>query len=144
MSRFKLWIASLFGISILAVVSGAGLGVASAEDIQGNLCKGAELSLTTGGSCNPSQCKSNSGGGNTVSCEKKVNSLITTIINVFSVVVGIVAVIMIVYGGFRYITSGGDSNNTAAAKNTILYAIVGLVIVALAQFIVRFILSKVT
>ncbi len=76
--------------------------------------------------------------------QSKVNNLVTQIINIFSVVVGIVAVLMIVYGGFRYITSGGDSTNVTNAKNTILYAIIGLVIVALAQFIVKFILSKAT
>jgi hypothetical protein len=74
----------------------------------------------------------------------QVNSLISTVINIFSLVVGVVAVIMIIVGGFRYITSGGDSNNVSAAKNTILYAIIGLVIVALAQFIVRFVLERVT
>jgi hypothetical protein len=73
----------------------------------------------------------------------KVNKTITLIINIFSIVVGIVAVIMIVLGGLKYITSGGDSNNVTSAKNTILYAVVGLVVVALAQFIVRFVLGKV-
>ncbi len=144
MSRLKFWIASLFGVSVFALAAGASVGVVSAEDIRGNLCNGAELSLSSDKGCDnvDKQCSS---GGEKVNCqEKKANSLITQIINIFSVIVGIVAVIMIVYGGFRYITSGGDSNNTAAAKNTILYAIVGLVIVALAQFIVRFILSKVT
>jgi hypothetical protein len=51
---------------------------------------------------------------------------------------------MIIYGGFRYITSGGDSNGVTAAKNTILYAIIGLIIVALAQIIVNFVLNKTT
>jgi hypothetical protein len=73
-----------------------------------------------------------------------VNSIIKTVINVFSFVVGVVAVIMIIVGGFRYITSGGDSGNISSAKNTIIYAIIGLVVVALAQFIVQFVLNKVT
>jgi hypothetical protein len=51
---------------------------------------------------------------------------------------------MIIWGGLKYITSGGDSGNVTGAKNTILYAIIGLIIVALAQFIVRFVLSKTT
>jgi hypothetical protein len=51
---------------------------------------------------------------------------------------------MIILGGFKYITSGGDTGNVTGAKNTILYAIVGLVIVALAQIIVRFVLDKTT
>jgi hypothetical protein len=48
---------------------------------------------------------------------------------------------MIIYGGFKYITSGGDSGNVSGAKNTLVYAIVGLIIVALAQFIVHYVLS---
>jgi hypothetical protein len=51
---------------------------------------------------------------------------------------------MIIWGGFKYITSGGDSNNVSGAKNTIIYAIIGLVIVALAQLIVHFVISQST
>jgi hypothetical protein len=74
----------------------------------------------------------------------KVNDLIKEIVNILSIVVGIVAVVMIIIGGFRYITSGGASEKVTGAKNTILYALIGLVIVALAQVIVRFVLSKTT
>ena len=66
------------------------------------------------------------------------------IINIFSIVVGSVSVIMIIIGGFRYIISGGDSTGVSGAKNTILYAIVGLVIVLFAQVIVRFVLTNTT
>lgn len=72
------------------------------------------------------------------------NRIITLIINIFSLVVGVIAVIMIILGGLKYITSGGDSGNIQSAKNTILYAVIGLVVVALAQFVVRFVLQKVT
>ncbi len=75
--------------------------------------------------------------------ETSVNEIITTVINIFSLVVGVVSVIMIIIGGLKYITSGGDSGNVSGAKNTILYAIIGLVIVALAQVIVRFVLNRV-
>lgn len=76
------------------------------------------------------------------SANDRFNALISNVINIFSLVVGVVAIIMIIIGGFRYITSGGDSGNVTGAKNTILYAIIGLVIVALAQFIVRFVIGK--
>jgi TRAP-type C4-dicarboxylate transport system permease small subunit len=69
-------------------------------------------------------------------------NLLKKIINILSVVIGVIAVIMIIIGGFRYITSGGKQESVTAAKNTILYAIIGLVIVALAQIIVRFVLSN--
>lgn len=71
-----------------------------------------------------------------------LNDIITKIVNILSVIVGVVAVIMIVVGGFRYITSGGSSEKVTGAKNTILYALIGLIIVALAQVIVRFVLQK--
>jgi len=73
-----------------------------------------------------------------------VNNTITSVINIFSVFVGIIAVIMIIVGGYRYITSGGDSTKVTSAKNTLLYAIIGLVIVALAQVIAQFVLNKAT
>ncbi len=96
------------------------------------------------------QACSGANGGGVVSgqegCdETDANSLpriVAFIINVFSWIIGAVSVIMIIYGGFRYITSGGESNGVTAAKNTILYAIIGLVIVALAQIIVNFVLNK--
>jgi len=94
-----------------------------------DICKGVAL---TGGSCDPAAAKGPS-----------VQGIIELTINILSIVVGVIAVIMIIIGGLRYITSGGDSNNITGAKNTILYAIIGLVVVALAQGIVRFVLSRV-
>jgi ABC-type Fe3+ transport system permease subunit len=75
--------------------------------------------------------------------ESDLQRIIELVVNIFSVIIGIVAVIMIMYGGFKYITSGGDSSQTASAKNTVIYAIIGLVIVALAQFLVHFVLANV-
>ncbi|MCA1807365.1 MAG: pilin [Actinobacteria bacterium] len=76
--------------------------------------------------------------------EDQVQGIITTTINIFSLVVGVISVIMIIIGGLKYITSGGDSGNVTGAKNTILYAVIGLVVVALAQVIVRFVLNTTT
>lgn len=90
-------------------------------------------------------CQGVTGGGacNETEANNSVNNIITTVINIFSWIVGIVAVIMIIVGGLKYITSTGDSNSVNGAKNTILYAIIGLVIVASAQIIVKFVLKKV-
>jgi hypothetical protein len=94
------------------------------------------------------QCGANQAAGEacttTPSTDQGLNNTIRNIINVLSAIVGVVAVIMIIVGGFRYITSGGDSAQIASAKNTLLYALIGLVIAALAQVIVRFVLTKVT
>ena len=72
----------------------------------------------------------------------QVNDAVRLGLNLFSAVVGIIAVVMIIIGGVKYITSGGDSGNVTSAKNTILYAVIGLVVVALAQIIVRFVLAR--
>ena len=76
--------------------------------------------------------------------ENKVINIIKTVINVLSLIVGAVCIIMIVFGGFKYMTSGGESSGVSGAKNTILYAVVGLVVVLLAQAIVRFVFSRTT
>lgn len=73
---------------------------------------------------------------------QRVDAIIELVINIFSLIVGVVSVIMIIIGGLKYITSGGDSGNITGAKNTILYAIIGLVVVALAQVVVKFVLEK--
>lgn len=71
-------------------------------------------------------------------------SVLRTVINTFSIVVGAVSVIMIIIGGFRYIISAGDSSATKSAKDTILYAVIGLAVVLFAQVIVRFVISNAT
>ena len=56
-------------------------------------------------------------------------------------VVAIISVIMLIYGGIRYIISGGDSKKVTDAKNTVLYAIIGLIICLLAYAIVKFVIN---
>lgn len=107
----------------------------ASPDITNSLCAGVNLKLD-------SNCTT--GGISDQEAQDRIDRIIKTIINLFSLVVGVVSVIMIIVGGLKYITSGGDSSSVTGAKNTILYAIIGLVIVALSQVIVRFILSRVT
>lgn len=94
--------------------------------------------------CLKSGAKTTDPDASTEPASDRVERIIRTVINIFSLVVGVVSVIMIIIGGLKYITSAGDSGNVSGAKNTILYAIIGLVIVALAQVIVRFVLERTT
>ena len=71
------------------------------------------------------------------------NGVFGRITNVILLIVGIVSVVMLIYGGLRYILSGGDSKKVTDAKNTILYAIIGLIISLLAYAIVNFVLTSV-
>lgn len=132
-SKIKKRLATLVAVLALATPVMIPVAVHAQADspITSGVCSGVNLSFSN-----------NSGGCDTGDSSDKLNGLITQIINIFSIVVGVVAVIMIIVGGFKYITSGGDSSNVSAAKNTIIYAIIGLVVVALAQFIVKFVLEK--
>jgi hypothetical protein len=67
--------------------------------------------------------------------------IFTTVVNVLLFIIGAIAVIMLIWGGIRYTTSGGTSANVTAAKNTIMYAIIGLVVAFLAFAIVNWVLT---
>jgi hypothetical protein len=68
--------------------------------------------------------------------------IFTTISNVMLFLVGAISVIMVVIGGLRYVISGGNTTSVGAAKNTILYAIVGLIISVLAYAIINFVIGS--
>lgn len=119
--------ASVFG----GVLTGA---TVSAQTPKQAACEG--VAITGGGNCGDVDAE----GGN--AAESTVNKTVQLVINVFSFIVGVASVIMIIVGGFKYITSSGDSSSVNSAKNTILYAVIGLVIVAMAQVIVRFVLEQ--
>lgn len=70
-----------------------------------------------------------------------LNVTIKNVINVLLYIIGIAAVIMIVIGGLRYVLSGGDSGSTKGAKDTILYAVVGLIVAIVAYAIVNFVIT---
>lgn len=66
-------------------------------------------------------------------------SIFNTITNTLLFLVGVISVIMLIIGGIRYVISGGDQNAVTAAKNTILYAIIGIVVAFLAFAAVKFV-----
>jgi hypothetical protein len=71
-----------------------------------------------------------------------VQNAISQAVQILSLVVGIAAIIVIVLSGFKYITSGGDSAKVGNAKNTLIYALVGVAVAALAQLLVHFVLFQ--
>ena len=72
-----------------------------------------------------------------------LSSKVGIVINAIFGVVGLVAVIIIILGGISYLTSQGDANKVKKGKDTILYGIIGLVIVLLAYAIVNFVLEAI-
>lgn len=66
---------------------------------------------------------------------------IKIVVNMMLYLLGAIAVVMIVVGGIRYTTSNGDSSAITSAKNTILYAVVGLVVAIMAYALVNFVVD---
>ena len=70
------------------------------------------------------------------------DAVFKVIVNVLLFIIGAVAVIMLIIGGIRYVVSGGDQAQVTGAKNTILYAIIGIVVAVLAYAVVNFVLTS--
>lgn len=79
----------------------------------------------------------NPGGGTPTD----IGKIIKDITNLLLFILGAVSVIMVVIGGFKYVVSNGDSSQTKSAKDTILYAVIGLIVALLAYAIVNFVLG---
>lgn len=93
------------------------------------------------------QCGTDNAAGVPGTKQSPGKSLTNTIVhgvNLISLAVGIAAVVMVMVGGVRFVISGGKEDSIKAAKSTVAYALIGLVVVALAQVIVRFVLHKTT
>ena len=132
LKRIALGIVMSLGLATPALVPAVAHAQTDNTINDGGLQCGAELKFRT------EDCENDQNAG------EQVDNILETAINIISIIVGIAAVIMIIIGGFRYITSNGDSGSVSGAKNTILYAIIGLVVVALAQIVVRFVVGELT
>ena len=74
--------------------------------------------------------------------DEEAGSLVKTVVNTLLYVLGVIAVIMIIVGGIRYATSGGDASGIKGGKDTVLYAVIGLVVAILAYSIVNFVIGR--
>ena len=119
-------VVGVLGMSILGIQSKVSAASDSAQTAVDAVCAGIGSATGSG-----SDCKDPNGSAS-------VSSTVKSLINLLSLIVGVAAVIIIIIGGLQYVMSGGDSGKVGNSKNTILYAVIGLVVVALAQIIVRF------
>lgn len=127
MKKIAVLLAGAASIFVVGSVPVGGSIVYAASGTATEICNGIDA---TGGSTCGDQGKS-------------VNNAVSVLINILSAVVGLVAVIMIIIAGVRFVTSGGDPAQVKGAKSALLYAIIGIAIVALAQVIVHTIISDV-
>lgn len=116
-----------------AVIAGASLSLqrtAFAVDPLGEICNGNTQSET---------CQSQGTATNPLT---GTNGTLYKVSTVIAAITGVIAVIVIIVSGVRYMTSGGDTQKVASAKSTLIGAIIGLVIIALAQTIITFVVRK--
>ena len=123
---------ALMGLSLLIATAGPAIPANAAlfEGSVNQACQGTQLEESDSSSCDGTRT------------DNRVADILRLVLNIFSWVTGVIAIIMIIIGGLKYITSGGDSAGVNSAKNTLLYAVIGLVIVAMAQILVRFVVKK--
>lgn len=116
----------------LLLVPALALGLSFAVPSVANAaCDPATLSLTGGANC--------AQGNNTPGSLFGDQGIFKTIVNIMLFLVGAIAVIMLIFGGVRYVTSAGAQDQITAAKNTIMYAIIGIIVAVLAFAIVNFV-----
>lgn len=116
-------------LTLSALVIGVGtLGV---------LAFGGDTALASAADSIRSGVSSVGGNDNSGSLEEGIKS----IVNLLLFLLGAIAVIMIIIGGIRYATSNGDAGSTKSAKDTILYAVIGLIVAILAYAIVNFVIG---
>jgi hypothetical protein len=127
--RFKVYIAAL--LCAVCMFAPSLPAAAAAVDVFHDAC-------TTAGASKSSACSNN--GSNPLTGKTGLLSKITSII---SYLAGISAVLLIIISGFMYVTANGDSSKLNTARTTIIYAVVGLIIVLLAQTIIIFVINKV-
>lgn len=119
-------------VAILSLMLMFGLVGVAALPAQAALCSGPKDCLNKG----VDKVDSGKTGAN------DLTDLIKNVVNILLFIVGVAAVVMIIIGGLRYVTSNGEQAQVTAAKNTILYSVIGLVVAALAYAIVNFVVDK--
>lgn len=134
MKKLKFIILSL--ITLLSFNSAGLLAVSTASAIpRSNLVAIDTTDACSGLSQLDSSTSCGSGGSG-------VNKLLSTVVTIISYIAGVIAIIMIIISGLRYITSSGESSKVGAAKNSLIYALIGIAIVVLAQFLIHFVINS--
>lgn len=134
MKRILLSIALLFVGAFSINFLTPAFASAAASTAQGDICAGVNGKQVTA-------------ADGTISCSTgglTLDKVIKAVLDILSWIIGVVAVVMVIISGFKYVTSGGDSNAVSSAKNTLIYALIGIAIVSLAQFLVHFVLNNIT
>ena len=131
-----LYFIGTFLIAAFFITPSFGIAKTPSVDVLDEVCKNAKRENPK---AVPAACKDKNPGSNPIYGQK---GILTSIINMVSILIGIAAVIMIIVGGLKFITSGSNPQDVTSAREMIIYAAIGLIVAASAQLLVRFILSK--
>ncbi len=71
------------------------------------------------------------------------DGIITAAVQILTIAVGIISVVVIILAGIRFITASGDPQSATVARNAIIYAIIGIVVVLISQALITFVLSRI-
>lgn len=125
-------------LAALAFAGILSLGVITAPAFANNACDNI---------CNPgcqvADSVKEANGCNNTTTEETLPKVVIKILNAIIGVSGLVAVVFIILGGIQYMTSTGDAGKVKKAKDTILYAVIGLVACVLAFAIVNFVITEI-
>lgn len=129
MNKIKIFLSSAFLVVSFAVTGAAVVALpAAAQTPEQSACEGS------GGAWANGACTQ--GGRTLTGTIKRVGNIIVFL-------TGAISVLMIIIGGLRYALSGGDQGTISTAKNTILYAVIGLIVSVAAYAVVNFVLTNV-
>lgn len=136
MNKLLVALAALItGLFVIAPITGA-FDILPGDSV----CQ--EAQTNSGAKSQPSAVCQDKNNGSSYAVSGK-GSLILTVTRLIAIAAGIAAVIMIIVSGFQFIFSGGESEKAASARKTLLYAVVGLVIIVFAEVIIEFVVSHV-
>jgi cytochrome bd-type quinol oxidase subunit 2 len=146
MAKVTKYFLSLMFIPLLVVIFSGGYKV-SAFSLFDRSCNGNKvqggINAEPGKDVTSPVCTSNNNSKNDNGYNNVTLNTINDAVNIVTLVAGLFAVIMIMIAGFTYVTAGGNSEDTKNARNRIIYAGVGLVVIALAWTITRFITNEI-
>ena len=146
--RIKLNKDSIFGLlavpALVLSVAGVMLQPAPAFAAPTKSSSSLEKGLTISGGAGAAKGDDQSAClfGNENGCDQGQTPIFRIVTNVLLFIIGAVSVIMLIIGGFRYVTSQGDQTQMQSAKNTILYAVIGLIVAIAAYAIVSFVVTQ--
>jgi uncharacterized membrane protein YuzA (DUF378 family) len=134
-------VASIVTLSVVSLASAQALPLAPTvladSQSRADACSGlAQLAGNGGTACAKPGAKDSPG-------QDAIDGIASTVVNIISLIAGLAAVILVIVAGVKFITSGGESSAVASAKNTLVYALIGLAVVGLSQLLVHFVLNAI-